>query len=47
MTKKTRMILRKQPEAKQGNQFKPTMGAANIRDGSQGSCTQSLERKRN
>ncbi len=40
-TKEMRMILRTQPEAKQGIRFKPTMGAANIRDGSQGSCTQS------
>jgi hypothetical protein len=40
-TKETRMILRMKPEAKQGIQFQPAMGAANIRDGSQGSCTQS------
>jgi hypothetical protein len=40
-TKETRMILRTQPEAKQGIQFQPAMGAADIRDGSQGSCSQS------
>ncbi len=40
-TKEMRMILSTRPEAKQGTQFQPTVGDANIRDGSQESCTQS------